>query len=45
VELAKASSEAHGPSLDRYLSIIDKSAHRLHQYLEPTDAEMNSEEC
>ena len=45
VELAKASGEAHGPSLDRYLSIIDKSAHRLHQYLEPTDAEMNSEEC
>ncbi len=34
VELMKAQSEPDAPSLNRYLSIIDKSAQRMHQYLE-----------
>jgi len=34
VELMKAQSEPDTPWLNRYLSIIDKSAQRMHQYLE-----------
>ena len=34
VELMKAQGEPSAPSFNRYLSIIDKSAQRMHQYLE-----------
>ncbi|PWB76434.1 hypothetical protein C3F09_00250 [candidate division GN15 bacterium] len=37
VELMKAQNEPDTPSMNRYLSIIDKSAQRMHQYLEQAE--------
>jgi len=37
VELMKAQGEPSAPTVNRYLSIIDKSAQRMHQYLDAAE--------
>lgn len=39
LEMIKAQHESSGPQLDKYLSIIDKSAHRIHEHVTQTTAE------